>query len=192
MITELTKDQIFNNQIKYMELLSKLGVDLTAFSTYLEANDYFTKPLSATGPYAFEGGLCQYALNLCYELGGLVGAYRDGQYTEQDIIKVALLKDVYRAELYEAYTKNTKNDATGEWESVTAYKYKENRATFGDLNFNSYMVIKHFFELTDEQIEAITQSATRDTFGGDIHDILRSYPLLTLTKMADIAANYLI
>ena len=43
----------------------------------------------------------------------------------------------------------------------------------------------------DEQIEAITQSAAKSDYAGDIHDIMRRYPLVTLTKMADIAATYL-
>ena len=43
----------------------------------------------------------------------------------------------------------------------------------------------------DEQIEAITQADTREQYAGDIHDILRSYPLVTLTKMACLAAQYL-
>ena len=46
-------------------------------------------------------------------------------------------------------------------------------------------------DFTDEQIEAITQADTREQYAGDIHDILRSYPLVTLTKMADLAAQYL-
>ena len=43
----------------------------------------------------------------------------------------------------------------------------------------------------ENKIEAITQADTREQYAGDIHDILRSYQLVTLTKMADLAAQYL-
>ena len=53
------------------------------------------------------------------------------------------------------------------------------------------MIASKFIQLDDEHIEAIVHQATSQSFGGDIHDILRSYPLATLLKMADLAACYL-
>jgi hypothetical protein len=53
------------------------------------------------------------------------------------------------------------------------------------------MIAKRFINFTDEQIEAITQASTKSDYAGDIHDIMRSYPLVTLTKMADLATLYL-
>lgn len=187
----LTTEQCAQNKIKYLELLSKLNVDLTAFTKYLEAVDYFNKPASTQNFKAYPGGLCQYALDLCFELGNLCNAYFPGQYKEEDIIKVALFKDLYRAEMYESYNRNVKNDTTGEWESIQAYRTKDERPTFGDLGFSSYMVAHHFFDFTDEQIEAICHSRPLDSYVNDLRDILKSYPLVTLTRMADMAAMFL-
>jgi len=187
----LTEEQIYNNKMEYLNLLAKLNIDLTNLVGYLDAVDYFTKPASSQFFRPYAGGLCQYALDVYYELAQLANAYFPGKYTEEDIIKVALFKDIYRAELYEGYQKNVKDEATGNWLSMPAYRYKEERPTFGDLGFSSYMVAKHFLDFTDEQIEAITQSNTKDSYAGDIHDIMRSYPLVTLTKMADLVAMYL-
>ena len=53
----------------------------------------------------YAGGLCQYSLDLYYELAQLVNAYFPGKYTEEDVIKVALFKDIYKAELFEPYAK---------------------------------------------------------------------------------------
>lgn len=185
----LTDQQIYENKLKYVALLTKLNIDLTDFSKFLDSVDYFNKPASMQYFRAYPGGLCQYALDLYYELAQLVNAYFPGKYTEEDVIKVALFKDIYRAMLYEETEKNA--IINGQWQAVKGYKYKEVRPTFGDLGFSSYMVAKHFFEFTDEQIEAITQSDTRESYAGDIHDIMRSYPLVTLTKMADLVAMYL-
>lgn len=187
----LNENQLYLNQCKFLELLGKLNIDLTEITKYLDKHDYFKKPASAQYFRPYAGGLCQYALDLYYELAQLVNAYCPGKYTEEDVIKVALFKDIYKAELFEAYSKNVKNDATGQWDSVIAYRYKEDRAVYGDLAFSSFMTARKFVDFTEEQIEAIMHSTTSGSYGGDIHEILRKYQLVALTRMADIAAYYL-
>jgi hypothetical protein len=75
---------------------------------------------------------------------------------------------------------------------MPAYKTREgaNRPVFGDLGFSSFMQIKNYLSLTDEQIEAIVYSRPSD-FGPDIHEVCRNYPLVTLTRMAEMAATYM-
>ena len=187
----LNENQLYNNKLKFLELLGKLNIDLTPLVKYLDTYDYFNKPASSQYFRPYAGGLCQYALDLYYELAQLVNAYCPGKYTEEDVIKVALFKDIYKAELFEAYTKNVKNDVTGQWETTLAYKYKEDRAVYGDLPFSSFMTARKFVDFTEEQIEAIMHSTAAGSYGGDIHEILRKYQLVALTRMADIAAYYL-
>lgn len=187
----LTPEQLYNNKIKFIELLSKLNIDLTELTQYLDRTDFFNKPASTQYFRPYAGGLCQYALDLYYELTQLVNAYCPGKYTEEDVIKVALFKDLYKAELYEPYSKNVKNDITGQWEAVLAYRYKENRPVYGDLAFSSFMTARKFVDFTEEQIEAIMHSTATNSYGGDLHEIMRVYPIVTLTRMADLAAYYL-
>lgn len=181
-----------NNEIKYMELLTKLNIDLTEISKLLDQVDFFNKPASTQYMGAYPGGLCEHALKLAHELGVLCNAYFPGRYTEEDVLKVALFKDIYKATMYEAYMKNVKNDETGQWETVPAYKTREgfSRPVFGDIGFSSYMQIKELVSLTDEQIEAIVHSRVTD-FAPDIHEIFRAYPLVALTRMAEMAASYI-
>ena len=188
----LTIEQKNANEIKFMEMLSKLDIDLTEISKFLDQIDYFNKPLSAQYNGAYPGGLCEYALRFAHELGVLCNAYFPGKYTEADVIKIALFKDIYKASMYEAYMKNVKDDETGQWTTVPAYKTKEdfNRPVFGDLGFSSYMQIKDLVPLTTEQIEAIVYSRISD-FAPDIHQVFRSYPLVTLARMAEMAALYI-
>lgn len=188
----LDENQIYQNKLQYVTLLNKLNIDLTDLMQYLDQVDFFNKPATAQYMRAYPGGLCQYALDLYFELAQLVNAYFPGKYTEEDVIKVALFKDLYKAELYESYFKNSRNDQTGQWEQVAAFKYKEQRPTFGDLGFSSYMIAKRYITFSDEQIEAITQSNTKCEYAGDIHEIMRAYPLVTLTKMADLVVTYLV
>jgi hypothetical protein len=188
----LTQEQKNNNEIKFMELLSKLNIDLTEINKLLDKVDYFNKPASTQYTGSYPGGLCEYALRSAHELGVLCNAYFPGRYTEEDVIKVALFKDFYKATMYEAFMKNVKNDETGQWESVTAYRTRDgaSRPVYGDARFSAYMQIKNVISLTDEQIEAIVNSGPSD-YTPDIHDIYRAYPLVTLTRMAELAATYI-
>lgn len=188
----LTLEQKNNNEIKFMELLAKLNIDLTEITKMLDQLDYFNKPASTQYNGAYPGGLCEYALRFAHELGILCNAYFPGKYSEEDVIKVALFKDIYKATMYETYMKNIKDDATGQWTTVPAYKTKEdtNRVVYGDLGFSSYMQIKDLVPLNTEQIEAIMYSRISD-FSPDIHGVFRNYPLVTLTRMAEMATLYI-
>lgn len=181
-----------NNELKFMDLLTRLNIDLTELNKFLDQIDYFNKPASTQYMGAYPGGLCEHALKVAHELGVLCNAYFPGRYTEEDVIKVAFFKDIYKATMYEAYMKNVKNEESGQWESVPAYKTREglSRPTYGDLGFSSYMQVKNLVPLTDEQIEAIVYSRIND-FAPDIHDVFRTYPLVTLTRMAEMAACYI-
>ena len=188
----LTQEQKNANEIRFMELLTKLNIDLTEISKLLDQVDYFNKPATTQYIGAYPGGLCEHALRSAHELGILCNAYFPGRYSEEDVIKVALFKDFYKATMYEMYMKNVKNDETGQWESVPAYKTRDgaHRPVFGDARFSAYMQIKNLIPLTDEQIEAIVNSGPSD-YTPDIHDIYRAYPLVVLTRMSEMAANYI-
>lgn len=188
----LTVEQKNTNEIKFMELLAKLNIDLTEITKLLDQLDYFNKPATTQYIGAYPGGLCEYALKFAHELGVLCSAYFPDKYSEEDVIKVALFKDIYKAAMYESYMKNVKDEVTGQWNTVPAFKTKEglNRQVFGDLGFSSYMKIKDLVPLTTEQIEAIVYSRISD-FAPDIHDVFRSYPLVALARMAEMAASYL-
>ena len=113
------------NKLDFVVLLSKSNVDITYFYQYLCEINYFEKPATIQCFRAYPGGLCKYALDLYFELTSLCNAYFPGKYSEETIIKVALLKDLYRAELYEQYKKNIKNEITGLWETQLAYRTKD-------------------------------------------------------------------
>ena len=53
----LNENQLYNNKLKFLELLGKLNVDLTQLVKYLDTHDYFNKPASSQyfRPYAGTG-----------------------------------------------------------------------------------------------------------------------------------------
>ena len=60
----LTEDQKYKNQMKYLELIARLGIDMTSFTKYLLSVDYFNKPATTQYAYSYDGGLCEQALKL--------------------------------------------------------------------------------------------------------------------------------
>lgn len=190
----LTDEKKFKNQEAFIALATKVVPDMDAFTNYLIKADYFNAPYTTKYVGAYAGGLCEHALALYNELAMLCNAYHPNKYSEEDIIKVALFKDIYKAELYEKYNRNVKNEETGKWEARLEYRVKDIRPTFGTLGFSSYMIAKYFTELNDEHIEAIVHASLgmEDGFKtADIYDIMQSYQLVLLTHMAELAASYI-
>jgi len=190
----LTEEMKFNNKQRYLGLVAKLGIDMTSFVKYLDSVDYFEKPATTRFFKSYAGGLCEQALAIYDELAQLCNAYCPGKYTEIDAINVALFKDIYKAELYESYVRNVKNEQTDKWEKKIEYRVKEVRPAFGDLGFSSYMIAKYFVDLTDEQIEAICYASLGMENGfknNDIYEVMKNYKLVLLTHMADLAASYM-
>lgn len=188
----LTDENKLKNELRYKELLKLAVKDSEALLKYLDSIKYFDAPATAQYNGAYAGGLCEQALKLAHELGVLCNIYFPGRYTEEDVLKVALLKEVYRAEMYELYQRNVKNEESGKWETVYQYRTKETRPVYGDLGFSSFMILRKYVYFTDEQLEAIIHSTGLNNYSVDIHDVLKTYPLVTLTRMATEATNYLL
>ena len=188
----LTDEQIYDNKMKYLTIISRLNVDLTQFVKYLDEISFFEKPATNQFEFSYAGGLCEQALKECHELGVLCTAYAPDRYSEEDIIKVALLRNIYRAEMYELYSRNIRNEITGQWETVLAYRLSENRRMYGDVGLSSYLIIRNFFELTTEQVEAIIQTASVNNYSVDIRGVTKKYPLIALVKMAELVVNNII
>ena len=188
MITDEAKAK---NKEMYLNLLKRINLDTPEFLNYLESINYFEAPATAQYTGAYAGGLCEYALKLAHELGVLCTAYFPGKYTAEDVLKVALLKDIYRSCMYVSYKKNVKNDETGQWETTMAYKTTDDRPIFGDLGFSSFMVLRNYVNFTDEQLEAIIHSTGLNSYSVDIHEVLKKYKLVALTRMADsVVTNF--
>lgn len=190
----LTDEQIVQNKEKFLQLVSTVPCLEDDLWEYLQKTDYFNKPASTKHLKAYPGGLCEHALAVHYELYSLSHAYFGDRYDDATLARVALFKDIYKAELFESYFRNVKNDDTGLWERVVDYRYSDNRDVYGDLPFSSYMVAKRFTVFTDEEIEAICQYqyvSDNSVKNPDIYNIMRKYPLVLLLHMADLAAAYI-
>lgn len=187
----LTNNEKLTNKQKYFNLLCNLNIDLLSFAQYLDSArvDFYNKPYGNYDGWNYSGALCYHSLCLYKELKKLCDLYFPNKYEDTSIIKIALLKDIYRAELYEFYDKNIKDDS-GKWVTIKAIRVKEQRPIFGEIGFSSYMIARKFFDFSDDElVEAMCFSNVTNII--DLAEIRKDYPLVTLTAMAELAVNYL-
>ena len=90
----LTDEQIYQNKMRYLGLLTKLGIDLTKLTDYLDSPraDFFMKPYSTYPDGAYAGALCEHNLKLYDELVSLeneTGIILSGSRTQKVGYEVA-------------------------------------------------------------------------------------------------------
>lgn len=189
----LTEPQKFANKARFIEILAKLGFDITNIVRDLEAALYFDKPLTLNSGRSYSGGLCEDAILHFDELVRFADTYCPGRYSEAELAIVSLFRNVYRAWLFIPCVKNVKNDLTGTWETVAGFKVDDSptRITFGDNSFSSMIIASNYVNLSNEIKMAIQYGDPRSNFT-DMSEILRRYPLVALTRLADAAVSYLV
>lgn len=180
-----------NRSDEFKTTLSEItgGADLC---NYLESRGFFAAPASAKYHLAYSGGLCTHSMNVYDELVKLV-EMRHLPYSYDTLAKVALCHDLYKADLYEEYMRNEKQD--GKWISVAAYRTREpsDRYIVGDGGLTSYMIASQYLSLTDEEIVALCNYGHVINLRNypECAPLLEKYPLALLLHEADMVATYL-
>lgn len=194
----LTKEQIQENKTKYLNLIKSIsleGAHIEDLIRWLEKSDFFIAPASTKFHCAFEGGLCFHSLNVYENLIKLVAQFPDVSFSSDTIKIVSLLHDVSKANFYESYKRNVKNEQ-GQWEQVEEYKTREanDRFIYGNHEQNSEFIIHTFFPLTVEESTSILHhhaGMSWDCAQDDISIVYNKYSLAVLLHMADLAACYI-
>lgn len=159
--------------------------------------DFFTAPASTQYHEAFEGGLCLHSLKVMNEALMLAKTPRFSDYsTGSALARVAicaLLHDLCKVNRYEAYQRNVKNDITGAWEKVDAYRYKgDTFLPLGHGEKSMYMVKEFLPEINDEMALAIRwhmglwECGTSADAHGNFSAACSRYPMVYIIQFADM------
>ena len=193
------------NKNRFIEILSSVnrkGVD--EMIEYLKDSDFFIAPASTKYHCNFLGGLCKHSLNVYDNIVALNNLY-NLNINADSLVLVSLLHDVSKVNFYEEYFQNkklyspqgSKYDEGGryDWVSVKSYKIKEPelRMVSGEHGFNSYMIIKNYINLSDEEITAIVNHHLGMDNGycfKDMNEVCDRYPIVTLLHLADMCSVY--
>lgn len=213
----LSKEQIEQNKKTFIELINSIEreFDKQKLINWLEKSDFFIAPASARYHSNFEGGLCQHCLNVFYSLDALCNTFatesryeepEDGKegaeipipkYSRDSIIIVGLLHDLSKANFYETYNRNVKNEETGKWESVTEYRTIDahDRFIFGNHEETAEFMVRSFIPLTLEESVAILHhmgGTGHDSSQTDLSIVYSKYNLAALLHSADLLSTFVL
>lgn len=201
------------------------GANIAALANWLESkSDFFYAPASTRYHCSYEGGLCQHSLNVYDELEKLAAACTEDKvieypeerdadgnviveehketlkvpmYSEDTIRVVSLLHDISKANFYERYLRNVKNEVTGQWEKVPEFRVRDEAARFiyGSHEATSEYMARTFVPLSVEESVAIMHHHAGMSFDStkeDVAQVFNRYPLATMLHMADMTATFLV
>ena len=212
----LSKEQIEQNKQTFIELINSIEREFNKekLINWLENSDFFYAPASTKYHSNFEGGLCSHCLSVYYSLEALCNTFaseskyvtlEDGsqkeeitcRYDKDSIIIVALLHDLSKANFYEKYNRNVKNETTGKWESVEEYRTidVQKRFIFGNHEETSEFMVRSFMPLKVEESVAILHhmgGAGHDSSQTDLSVIYSKYNLAALLHTADLLSTFVL
>ena len=176
------------NKEKYISLLTSIP-NTDGLVEWLCKTDFFTAPASTKYHNSFEGGLVAHSLAVLSELRASKNAKL---FTDESIIKVALLHDICKANFYAVDYRNAKID--GKWEQVPYYTVKDD-FPYGH-GEKSVLLASRFIDLTEEESVAIRwhmgafDVAVKGGF--NLSQVFERYPLALELHIADLRASYLV
>lgn len=194
----LTSEQVGANREQFIELIRSINRDFDKekLITWLDRkSDFFVAPASVNGHGNFEGGLCEHSLYVFFIIKDKNARLLDHPYDEDTLKIVALLHDISKANYFERYTRNVK-DETGKWNEVREYRVKkaEERFIVGSNEQTAAYMVGQFIPLTVEETQAILHSSGGQAFDStqeNIPAIFARCPLAVILHTADVESCFL-
>lgn len=155
---------------------------------WLASTDFYTAPASTIYHDAEPSGLLRHSLRVADKMIELLSIPSFSRIKMHEAILTALAHDWCKIDLYEQYMKNVKDDATGVWNKVPAYRHKGSPLPFGH-GVTSMFMVQKFFKLSTEQALAIRWHMNRwNTCEKELVELCAAnekYPMVHLLQFAD-------
>lgn len=155
---------------------------------WLRNTDFYNAPASTRFHESEPGGLIKHTLKVLNQVYQLLTIPAFSNVKLYEAVIVALAHDWCKIGVYESYMKNVKDETTGVWNKVPAYKRKDADIPFGHGVASMYIAQK-FFHLNMQQALAIRWHMGRwYVADSDINELQHSnetYPLVHLIQFAD-------
>lgn len=158
------------------------------FYRWITKTDFFTAPASTRFHGSYEGGLVEHHIDVYNEVIDLISLPKFKDCDPVSAYLVSLVHDFCKIGLYDPYYRNVKNDETGQWERVQAYKYDKPQYPFGH-GVASMYIAQQFLRLTREEALAIRWHMSEynccDNEQSELQEARDRYPLVLLLQTAD-------
>lgn len=157
---------------------------------WLRTTDIYTCPASTQYHDSEPSGLVRHTIVVAEQILNLIKAEPFCSTVKvEDAVLVALVHDWCKIGLYEGYLRNVKDEKTGQWAQVNAYRYKEDRAICLGHGVSSMYLATKFFHLSIDEAAAIRYHMGRwncvDSEVNELQQANRMYPLVHLLQFAD-------
>lgn len=156
--------------------------------SWLDSTDFFTAPASTIYHDSEQGGLLKHTLKVVNRMIELLTISVLSNVSLVDAITTAMVHDWCKIDFYESYMKNVKNEDTGVWEKVQAYRHKSPNLPFGH-GVTSLFIAQKFFKLSVEQSLAIRwhmgEYNVADSEKYDLMEANERFPSVQLLQLAD-------
>lgn len=193
---ELTLEELKDTYLKLIQavLLVKLEDDQKAadrmkmIQNWLECTDFFTAPASSRYHDSNVGGLVYHSLTVYNRIMELKYTNKFESVPVESAALVALVHDWCKIGYYECYQKNVKNEQTGQWEKVSAYKVNQTGIPLGH-GVSSMFLANRCIILNPEEACAIRwhmgEYNVANNEMNELHKANHSHPLCYLIQFAD-------
>ena len=159
-----------------------------AMIDWLRSTDFYRAPASTQYHDSVVGGLLVHSLRVYNEALMLHATYQFRSIPIDQVALVALVHDWCKIATYTAYQRNVKNEETGQWEKVNAFKHDLQGLTLGH-GVTSLWYASKFFNLTEEEALAIRWHmgawSVCDPEKSELQNANLKYPLVYLLQFAD-------
>lgn len=155
---------------------------------WLSNTDFYIAPASTVYHDSEPCGLLRHTLKVVDKMIELLSISSFSSVKYHETILTALVHDWCKIDFYEQYMKNVKDEITGVWNKVPAYKCKGSTLPFGH-SVTSMFIAQKFFKLSSEQALAVRwHMGEHNVADSEIHDLMdanEKYPMVMLLQFAD-------
>lgn len=156
---------------------------------WLNTTDFYQAPASTVYHDAHKGGLLKHTLNVVDCLADLIDNEPFNTVDIGDALVAACCHDWCKIGMYESYMRNVKNEKTGQWDKVLAYKQKDERFIALGHGASSMYLATGCFNLTLECAAAIRwhmgEYNVAQNEMNELHQCNEQFPLVQLLQFAD-------
>ena len=156
---------------------------------WLNRTDFYQAPASTIYHESEPEGLLKHTLKVVINIIQLHDLPKfNNMITLCDAILVALVHDWCKIGMYEMYTRNVKNEQTGIWEKIPAYRRKDTSIPLGHGVTSLYLAQK-FFKLAIDEALAVRWHQGRwnvcEAEQNEFQHANETYPLVHMLQFAD-------
>lgn len=172
---------------KSVTVLSLLP-NLKSTLNWLRSTDFYTAPASTIYHESFPSGLLVHSLKVYNQAMELRKVASFSDVNVEDAAIAALVHDWCKIGLYQSYNKNVKNEVTGEWEKVIAYKRDPKGLMLGHGATSMYLACRCFpisFEVAAAIRWHMSSYSVSEKEEFELFESTDRYPLVLLIQFAD-------